>query len=109
MNETAHTPTPWTVTRSKLETDGAFDYAISADGVLVLAETFGRDAKGGWPPSQANAEFIVRAVNAHDDLLMALKLLLSLCEAGGDPFDEPGRPTVARARAAISKATAPTA
>lgn len=32
----------------------------------------------------------------------ALRRLLSLCEQGGDPFDEPGRPTVMAARSALS-------
>jgi hypothetical protein len=68
----AHTAGPWTVTRSKMATDGAFDYAISADGAPVIAEVFGRDANGGWPNAEANADFIVRAVNCHDELLAAL-------------------------------------
>lgn len=36
------------------------------------------------------------------ELERALRALLSLCEAGGDPFDEPGRPTVKAARALLS-------
>lgn len=66
MAQGQHTPGPWTVSRSKMETDGAFDYAISADGVLVLAEAFGRDAKGGWPPSEANARLIAAAPDMED-------------------------------------------
>lgn len=35
-------------------------------------------------------------------LIEALRDILALCEAGGDPFSEPGRPTLNRALAALS-------
>lgn len=93
MAQGQHTPGPWTVTRSKMETDGAFDYAISADGVLVLAEVFGRDAKGGWPPSEANARLIAAA----PDLLAMLKVAQLWLDVDGR-FDMQG------INAAIAKA-----
>lgn len=46
-----------------------------------------------------------RLMAAAPDLFDALRSLLSLCEAGGVPFDEPGRPTVNAARAALSRAS----
>jgi hypothetical protein len=67
-----HTPGPWTIIRSKLETDGAFDYAIGTDEAPVIAEAFGRDANGGWPDAEANARLIAAA----PDLFSALKALL---------------------------------
>lgn len=95
----AHTPGPWIITRSKMATDGAFDYAISADGALVLAEAFGRDAKGGWPPAEANASLIAAA----PDMLAALR------EAEGElyqvpPADAEQERVLAVVRAAISRA-----
>ncbi len=63
------TPGPWHVKRAKLHVDDAFDFAISADGVPVLAEAFGRSANGGRPDAEANANLIAAA----PDLLSALK------------------------------------
>jgi hypothetical protein len=54
--------------------------------------------------SKANGERFARAINSHDALVDALKRLLSLCEAGGDPFEEPNRVVVNQARAALSLA-----
>ena len=97
MAQGQHTPGPWTVTRSKMETDGAFDYAISADGVLVLAEVFGRDAKGGWPPSEANARLIAAA----PEMLAALRQMV--VNSKGDRKEY--RDCHKKALAAIAKAT----
>jgi len=93
MAQGQHTPGPWTVTRSKMETDGAFDYAISAEGSLVLAEAFGRDAKGGWPPAEANARLIAAA----PELLAMLKVAQLWLDVDGR-FDMQG------INAAIAKA-----
>lgn len=64
----AHSPTPWTITEDKTSSFGP-SYTV-------------RDAKGKWllndtlyyPSafSREDADFIVRAVNAHDDLVKAL-------------------------------------
>lgn len=107
-----HTPAPWTVTRSKMATDGAFDYAISADGAPVLAEAFGRDAKGGWPPAEANARLIAAAPDlaAENEMLRSVLLELNdalddgLCNSGTPGFDS-GRLGRAQdaARAALAK------
>lgn len=65
---TAHTAGEWTVSRSKMATDGAFDYAISAADAPVIAEAFGRDAKGGWPNAEANARLIAAAPDMFEAL-----------------------------------------
>jgi hypothetical protein len=90
----AHTPGPWEIRRSKMSTDGAFDYAVSAEGAPVLAEAFGRDAKGGWPPAEANARLIAAA----PDMLAALKSWLEEVD-GTYPFEslEPTRAAIAKA------------
>jgi len=66
-----HTPGPWTVRRSTLTHDDAYDFAISGDGVPVFAEVFGRDANGALPPAEANALLIAAA----PDLLGTLKAI----------------------------------
>ena len=56
-----HTPTPWTVAKHERG-------LVRAQGrtIVVVRETGNQDI-------DANAEFIVRACNAHEDLLAALK------------------------------------
>jgi hypothetical protein len=73
MSETKWTPGPWEIRRSKLATDGAFDYAVSAGDVPVIAEAFGRDAHGGWPPAEANAHLIAAAPDLYAALVAALE------------------------------------
>lgn len=106
----AHTPTPWSIctdpandswyagiTISGKTGQGKTDYRVA--DVFVLNHAY-----------KANAEFIVRACNAHDDLLAALKAALETVElptgiglgVGGLEFRFPA--WVEQARAAISKA-----
>jgi hypothetical protein len=71
-----HTSTPWDYRRAKSPTDGEYDYGISAvinGRTYCIAETFGRCAIAVTPPADANAAFIVKACNAHADLVTALK------------------------------------
>jgi len=78
MSESKHTPTPWAFRKAKAPIDGEFDFGIYAtiDGMpKIIAEAFGRAGKDIRPDAEANAAFIVRAVNAHEDLLGALLLL----------------------------------
>ena len=45
-----------------------------ADDAPCLIAIMANGGRGEWPiEAKANAEFIVRAVNAHDDMLIALK------------------------------------
>lgn len=68
MTKTAHTPTPWrieddTIKAGKNDTH-LFDI-YECPGLGVAAE--------------ANAAFIVRAVNSHDTLVEALETLVEVC------------------------------
>lgn len=76
-----HTPAPWEKARSIFQTDGEYDFAISAKGVPVLVEVFGRSSDGGHPPAEANADFIVTAVNSHASLTECVKVLREVLEA----------------------------
>lgn len=84
MSETAkHTPTPWVLEkRDRVFHGGKFEWGgpliISGDegteeGFIPVALVH-EDGPEGW--ALANAEYIVRAVNAHDELVAALRGLL---------------------------------
>ena len=94
------TPGPWSVRRSLAPVDGAYDFAISADGSPVLAEAFGRTSDGGYPPAEANARLIAAA----PDMYEALKAVASL--KGWDER-EPVAATGRQVMAAIAKAEGP--
>ncbi len=75
MTKSKHTPTPWTLDTHKYTDDGnkcrtfvihGKDYAIGRiQGPFAV---IGKDAE-----KEANAAFIVRACNAHDELVRALE------------------------------------
>lgn len=101
-------PAPWKVI---LEDDGLGELVpwgiVDAAGHRVV-ET---DA-GVYPPARVVADFIVRAVNAHDALVEALRGLLDRytalvnCGDCGD-WDPETEPEVIAARAALAKAEGP--
>ena len=73
--QVAHTPTPWRVAPSG---------GISGNGEIVvcndiptLIECEEKPITDGFGRASANAEFIVRAVNSHAELVEALRALLS--------------------------------
>lgn len=74
-----HTPTPWHVERD--------DNVVSCDGTLIAA------AYGVYPKeydrtsAASDAEFIVRAVNCHEELLWALKTVLDSMGALSNPTE----------------------
>ena len=98
------TPTPWAVaSHDKSVVTGP---RLSIDGSGRQTGTFHvAECTGYMKEREANAGFIVRACNAHDDLLAALN---DLCDL---PADDEGNRTIPAgmldaARAAINKATA---
>lgn len=93
MSETKHTPTPW---RFGSEGVGILDYtkkcAESEVAIcggrydLTLAVMIGDEV----PEQAENAEFIVRACNAHDELAAACAGAAEFLRAYGPPdFDSP--------------------
>ena len=114
MNNVKHTPGPYDVRRCIYPTDGTYDYAISAPGAKVMAETFGRAADGMVLPAEANAKRIALALECHDDMLAALRPFVRLAANARRPKTDSNTAFVdvrdleafaAAARAAISKAT----
>lgn len=98
---TPHSPTPWTMFRER----GGFTRIYGGQGPpLVVATLIGGldgDAACG-PTTDANAEFICRAVNAHDDLIAALKALADFCEAYDQGYrGDEGFPDAVRAARAV--------
>ena len=106
MDNVKHTPRPYDVRRCIYPTDGTYDYAISAPGSKVMAETFGRAADGMVLPAEANAKRIALALECHDDMLEALYSAVAsieqLVRLNRIPANNKG---LRDARAAISKAT----
>ena len=79
MSETKHTPTPW---KWKIHHD-EWAELLGADGATVFDDG---SAAGEYSqqinPDSADAEFIVLAVNAHDDMLAALECAeIAMCSA----------------------------
>lgn len=60
-----HTPTPWI----------AKDHHIYAENTNLHVADIARAGDGDWSPG--NAEFIVRTVNSHDELLSAIKRIMT--------------------------------
>lgn len=80
-----HTPTPW-----KLDDTRPMVYVMGADGETIAS--FDRRSI-----EEANAAFIVRAVNAHEELLFA-------CKEAADAiygWDEPDNPILPLLKKAI--------
>jgi hypothetical protein len=76
-----HTPTPWEWRNDQTYNKGQWSIM---PGVLIVEGTDG--TPDGDEIDRANAAFIVRAVNAHDKLVEALRRALD--EAVADEMDE---------------------
>lgn len=97
---TTHTPTPWSV--------GSFGTIISGRECT----TDGGDLPTGkliakvedWRNNQANAAFIVRAVNSHEEFLQIAKDALSLVLLASYPNEQKDSQIIKRIKEAIAKA-----
>jgi hypothetical protein len=104
-----HTPLPWTLSDNPHQKE-CLD--ILGSGYVVASAWAGGDMDNDY---EANAEYIVRAVNSHEDLLEALKELegefnqvfTALQEEEKLTFGPLSAGVVGRAVAAIAKAEAP--
>src|SRR3990167_8285439 len=99
------TPRPWnTGTNGDKCPKG---HAICS-GALVIAKVYGNGypiGEGWAPSSQADADLIVRAVNAHDELVKALTDLLEMLDREDDGAAWRMASVEAKARAALAKVT----
>lgn len=88
MADAQHTPTPWLL-------DGRLVYSLQDDArgrptnrfSAHLDPGFGRDGLTPDTELDANAAFIVRACNAHEALVAALKGVLRVADRKTDEFD----------------------
>ena len=97
MAESQHTQGPWEVVEESRGGKFMIFGPGSRDIVASVSDVMG-------PACQANAEFIVRACNSHDDLLSVLdEILREVDEAYADGVPLP--PWDSRARSAYAKAT----
>ena len=87
---TKHTPTPWFVERDCIHNNEV--------EILMLDGIVGKNSRP--EEYKANAEFILRAVNCHDDLVKALDGLYSSIKAGKLNLNQ----ALADTRAALAKA-----
>lgn len=85
----SHTPTPWEVGDDGIVTPYAGDRIIVQTGMDSI---------------EADQDFIVRAVNAHDALIAALKGLVDACELTDDAYYSAIDAAVNNARAALALA-----
>ena len=96
-----HTPTPWSIVP---QNDGSSIIAKmhedASKGFRIVCHAWLR--RDSQAEDQANAAFIVRAVNAHDDLVAALSNLVAIIEDGNKATTESS--SYACARAALAKA-----
>ena len=102
-----HAPGPWRVEDYALEDDGAWFYLdtiYDAEGHFVCHTSYTQVWGGSDKYTRANAEFIVRACNSHDELLAILELYLTQ-HKGASPTNTPCVCFIcSSARAAIAKA-----
>jgi len=72
MTEPKHSPLPWHVSAGQLVINQGGKWTSDQDDILYVNEEVG-DADGfaNRAIAEANAEFVCRACNAHDDLLDA--------------------------------------
>jgi hypothetical protein len=75
MSNTKHTPTPWWIAQSAGPGILAIDATDPQDGQLfAVCEIFGiNDMRENSPVAEANAAFIVKACNSHDQLIAELQ------------------------------------
>ena len=103
METQKHTPLPWEIDTT--HNDQREGYTVWAGSEIVCDVVNDQHDQ-----ARTNAEFVVRACNAHDDLLAALELAdatLKRFEYGEKPYqtDDEGEQIYAQIAAAIAKAT----
>jgi hypothetical protein len=103
----SHSPTPWRIVDQSGQMGEEPDYAVYGGPDCIMQDA------SYYPsaPSREDAEFIVKVVNAHDELVAALagmtKLYVSLVNCGDCGFwDAEEEDPVKASRAALAKAGA---
>ena len=79
-----HTPTPWQTAKSGYT--GSEVYGCDSDG-LVIFHTL--EINRALPVQEANAQFIVRACNSHQDLIRIIKTAICHIAEAKVPAPDP--------------------
>lgn len=110
MADSKHTPLPWRFAPAggNMSKNYAQPFAIAQAGEANLIGGCFGDVRGGHDVAEANAAFIVRAVNAHDELVGALREGVEIEQGDlvGREWKEAVHAWLSKARAAIAKAEA---
>jgi hypothetical protein len=99
-----HLPTPWSFESGA---DNSGDDPDNTLGSIMGAAPLNYHIARVWSDigaAEANAAFIVRAVNAHDELVAALRDVLRIARAASIGITG-NQPRLERARVALAKAT----
>lgn len=113
MSESRHTPTPWHWTGngsegcSPWDLDGILEGPNGETVIYLEIDNSAHDPINYEPffcTTQANAEFIVRAVNCHDELVEALKTAVLHLECTDANRPAIVAPCLASARVALALA-----
>lgn len=99
----AHSPLPWSVGGRTTANVGLERQIVSADGRVVSRAQRYTDEPGHLDRNDADAEFIVRAVNNHKELLAALKGIVEMNGPSTD-YSHQAAAAWANCEAAIEKA-----
>jgi hypothetical protein len=85
MNSTEHSPLPWSL--ATLSDNKAT--VLSRDEAPLFNIPYPEDKPNGWcmPREKADAEFVIRAVNAHDELVNTLEAIRNDCQEQLDRGD----------------------
>jgi hypothetical protein len=103
MKTVTHTPLPW---RLRMNDSGMCN-GVAVSATVLPPEPFTGPYIAEVGSSRANAEFIVRACNSHEELLAALKALTVACVSADSIEELPPEidgSLIDAARAAIAKA-----
>jgi len=94
MPENQHTPGPWKTRKAQrpLDQDTALDFAIVAEGPIIIAEAYGRVGADHYVDAETNARLIAAAPR----MFKALTNLLMVAPMGQPEYRE--------AQAAIAEA-----
>ena len=99
-----HTPTPWDLSCHTYDGQQLIDIGTKTTSIAIITE-----GEESWLEDRANASFIVRACNAHEDLVAALldarvDLELARMNQKDDEIRESLKDTILKVRAALAKA-----
>lgn len=105
----AHSPTPWRLIWDELHRTSPGEHTGGDPYMAIQTGEGAIDLIA--PPSMAkvhvaNSEFILRAVNCHDELVAAAKAVLADSDEGANPYSRLGRSLYEPLKAALAKAEA---